>query len=896
MRARSFVIPWMLVLTHCGGQGPETAIRRPRKIAPKAVSAPLPGLPAFVVAQVPPGTQGPVVTSGNTGALAVWAESTASSWRFRSVAIEPQSANVSPAIELGQAPDNLELLFLRYLKDSEAILAYTYVDDNGGHRFSAMLLDEQGRARSEPILLGVSSEALLWIDIVPSNNGPLVIWASSRGDRADVRAAALSRPGALRVAAHDVASDLRAWQVAPTPRGAALATVRAISNKGNGPVSLLFLDDTGAVIDQSVSITQSESAELDLDVSTIGKNCVIAWTDRLNGDSRLYAAAVNTAGQIVTAAHPITAPLGDQSLIKLVMPQGPSQGYLVWENVLSPASVRKLEVARIDENAQLGSDRLSFSYPANTDHSPEIVATPRGLSFITQVPTATLRSLVAPAKFDLSFDGEEGPSVPTFVSVSEKMEVTGVAPLLLASRPMVPSLVWGLHCQESDCFMLAALSANQQAAVLGVNLPQNSRASRSFQVSSGSKLLNNPIGFDRSDAKLRSWLADVPDSTKRPRLAAVRVIAESEPLAGLAVTNTGDIPLVSTLTYFDPETPLRPLKSAAEDGRREPLQARIDVRGPLGETTSSRGFVSLRARSAGGLCWAASTDAKDKLLAWSALDQRQPQVFITEFDETGKKRAQRMITHSKSNVTDVAATAVPGGFYVGWIDDRAPNTQAYVARLTRNLDRQGLEQAVSTTASGKTGLKLLSTSTELWAVWSDMRESPTNRADIFLRRFAIGDGHVLGAEQRLFETPAHSHSPILSSNETGVAIAWMESEPRGENPEGIATVRIARLDDQGRPGSMRTVQISKGLPTAFGFDCVSKECHLVVNVDIGGVGQIEAAVVNPRSSNPIQTVPLIRSLGPADESVSPVVAGDNAYWVDRSTGKSVRVMRAAIEW
>src|SRR5208337_2572845 len=146
-----------------------------------------------------------------------------------------------------------------------------------------------------------------------------------------------------------------------------------------------------------------------------------------------------------------------------------------------------------------------------------------------------------------------------------------------------------------------------------------------------------------------------------------------------------------------------------------------------------------------------------------------------EFDETGKKRAQRMITHGKSNITDVAATAVAGGFYVGWIDDRAPNTQAYVARLTRNLDRQGLEQAVSTTASGKTGLKLLSTSTELWAVWSDTRESPMNRADIFLRRFAIGDGHVLGAEQRLFETPAHSHSPILSSNETGVAIAWMES-------------------------------------------------------------------------------------------------------------------------
>ena len=291
------MIPSMLVLTHCGGQGQKTAVRHPQTIAPKAASAQLPGLPAFVVAQVPPGTQGPVVTSRNDAALAVWAESTVSGWHFRSEEIRPYTAKVSPAVDLGQAPEDLELLYLRYLRDTGAILAYTHADDNGGHRFSAMLLDEHGRARSEPVLLGVSSEALLWIDIVSTNNGPLVMWASSRGDRADVRAAALGRDGTVRSAAHDVASDLRAWQVAPSPRGAVLATVRAVSTKSNGPISLLFLDDTGKVIEKAVSVTQSESAELDLDVSTVGNNCVVAWTDRLNGDARLYAAAVSPSGQ-----------------------------------------------------------------------------------------------------------------------------------------------------------------------------------------------------------------------------------------------------------------------------------------------------------------------------------------------------------------------------------------------------------------------------------------------------------------------------------------------------------------------------------------------------------------------------------------------------------------------
>ncbi len=887
------------MLAHCGGPGPETNIRHPQKPVATVAARSLPGLPAFVVAQVPSGTQGPVVTSRNENSLAVWAETnSAGVWQFRSAAIQSLGAKVSAPIELGQAPEDLELIFLRYLKGSGAILAYTHADNNGGHRFSAMLLDEKGRAQSEPVLLGVSSEALLWIEVVPTASGPLVIWASSRGDRADVRAAALSPKGAVRVAARDVASDLRAWQVTPTAQGAALATVRAVSNKVSGPVSLTFLDDSGVAIGSSLAVTQSETAELDLDVATVGSNCIVAWTDRLKGDARLYAAAVNTSGKIVTAAHPVTPPLGDQSLVKLVAPRGAGRAYLVWEDVLAPVSVRRLQVAPIDENAQLGEGRSSIAYPESADRTPEMVATKQGLAFITRVPTSALQQLVAPRQFDATFDGQEAPFVPVFVSLSEKMEVTGLAPLLLDSRPSVPSLVWGLHCYDSGCFMLGALSGDPTAAVpvLGLQLAYDVRASSSFLDSANSNVKKSLTGFDASDSNLRAWLVQAPETAKKPRLSAVRVIAESEPLADLAVAFAGDIPLVSTLTYFDPEAPLVALKAPAEDGRREPLQARIDVRGPLGETTSSRSFVSLRARSAGGLSWAVSADGKDKLLAWSAIDQQAPQIFVTEFDDTGKKRIQRMITHGKGNLVDVAAAAAPLGFFVGWIDDRASIAQAYVARLNRGLERQGPEQPVSNVSSGKTGLDLLTTANEVWAAWSDTRESTQSRADIFLRRFAVADGRPLGAEQRLFETPGHSHSPMMSLTDSGVVIAWMESEPGGESPEGMANVRIASLDQQGRPGNMRSVQVSKGMATGFGFDCVKKVCHLVVSVDIGGVGQIEGALVDPHADGPIQTTPLIRSLGPSDESVSPVVAGNDAYWVDRSTGKTVRVMRAAIEW
>ena len=891
MHARSFAIPWLLALTQCGGEPP--ADHPHRILAPKAPAGPLPGLPAFFVAQVPSGTQGPIATSRGDRTLAVWAESTDSTWRFRSVLIQPATGKAGAPTELGAAPENLELLFLRMLDDSGAILAYTHADNNGGHRFAAMLLDDQGHARSEPVPLSVSGEALLWIDVVSTSKGPLVLWASSRGDRADVRAAALGRDGSIRTAAHDVASDLRAWQVAPSPRGAALATVRAVANKANGPVSLSWLDDTGGPIERPIALTQTDTAELDIDVAQVGDNSVVAWTDRLAGDARLYAAAVNGTGQVVTVAHPLTAPLGDQSLVKVVPAPKSARGYLFWENLLAPDSSRTLQAAPIDDKAQLGAEHAAIAFPGTSERAPEVVTSPEGLSLVTQVPSATLRQFAMPAKVDLSFDGEEPASVPVLLSLSDKLEVRGVTPILLSARPMVPSLVWGLHCNAADCFVLAALSGESRAAVLGASISQTARASRSLQAASSVK--TGPAGFDAADAKLRAFLTTRADAPKRPRLAAVRVIGDSEPLSDLRVTNT-DVPLVATLTYFDPTAPLTPLSAPAEDGRREPLQARIDLRGPLGESSASRGFVSLRARSTGGLAWAVEPETKDKLLAWSALDQRQAQVFVTEFNEAGKKRAQRMITHTKANVTDIAAAAGAGGFFVGWIDDQAQSSQAYFEQLTGKLERKGSEHVVSASTSGKTGLRLLATASELWAVWSDTRETSKDRADLFIRRFALTDGHALGAEQRLFETSAHSHSPMLAVSDSAVFIAWMESEPRGESPEGIATIRVARLDKEGQPGSMRTVQSKQGQPTAFGFDCTPKQCHLVVSVDTGGVGQLEAATVDLGSDAPIETVPLIRSLGPADESVYPVVSGNDVYWVDRGTAKRVRVMRAAIEW
>ena len=893
MRFQLLAIPWMLLLTQCGGQGPEAATA-PRRVTP--LTAPpeaRTGLNAFLVAQVPPGTQGPVVAQQGDTALAVWVVQTSSGWHFQSASMQPQLGKVAPGVDLGSAPDNIELLFLRALDTTASLLAYTHLDKNGGHQLTTELLDRQGRALSEPVALSASGEALLWLDVVPSAKGPLVFWASSRGDRADVRAAALDTKGAVRSAAHDVSSDLRAWQVAPGPQGAALATVRATSNKPSGPVSLLLLDDAGMPTHPAVAVTQNDTAELDLDVACFGDNFVLAWTDRQMGDSRLQAAAVSASGKLTIGPHPLTPPFGDQSLIKLSHAPHAAHGYVFWENLLSPDSVRRVQISTIDDKGQLLSARASVSYGATLERAPEISVTDHGLAIIAPVSAAALRDANAPKNINLAFDGEEPSSVPTLVSLTEQLQVKGIVPLLLDSKPSVPNLTWGLHCDGARCFALAALSSESQAAVLGVSVSENARASLSL--ASGTAASKVPAGFDNFDAKLRSYLVTIPDPKQRPRLSAVRVIADSDPLADLAVSN-GDVPLIASLTYFDSESPRSPLTQSAADGRRDPLQARIDVRGPLGEATSDRSYVSLRARSEGGLAWAVSPDGKDKMLAWSALDQGQPRVFVTAFGAQGKKHAQRMLTHSKANIADVAAATASNGYFVGWIDDQGQKSQAYLLQVSPNLERKGVERAIAPNASGKTGLQLLNAHNELWAVWSDTQDASKNRADIFLRRFAPSDGHPLSNDQRLFETPEHSHSPVLAAGESDVVVAWMESEPRGDSPEGSASVRLARLDPEGKPGSMRAVQSPRGQITAFGFDCLKAVCHLVVSVDTGGIGQMEGAVVDPRANTLIETKPLIKSLGPADESVFPVVAGNDAYWVDHATAKRVRIMRAAIDW
>jgi hypothetical protein len=853
---------------------------------PAKPSTPNAGLPAVVVAQVPPGTQGPVIAHFDDRSLAVLVRSAESSWQFESIVIRDAGARVEPAVNLGVAPGNIELLFVKSLPGDVAVLVYTHLENDGAHHLSLQVLDAGGKRRAGPTEIAASSEALQWVDVVPSADGPLIFWATRRGDRADVRAAALGADGVLRAGARDVASDLRAWQVAPFATGAVLASVRALENKTNGPVLLTFLDNVGVPSGQPLALTNSVTAELDVDVMSVGGNAVAAWTDRVNGESRLHAAAANKAG-IVTPDYPLTPPLGDQLLTKLIAPRASGNAYIVWQNAQVPSREPRLQIAPINDKAQLGKQRLSVAYPGLTDRMPEIVSTKNGLALLTQISARALSMFAAPHSLGLSSSDLDSQWVPVFAAFSENLTLTGVEPLLSASRPKVPSLAWGLECRDTRCFALGAISSRTDVAVVGIPLSSTDRAGRCLLTGANDVGAPPAKATDVFDNNLRRWLTEDTSATERPRLAAVRVVHSTPPLADLAVSRGSDVPWVAALTYIESES--------APDGKRAP-QAQIDLRGPLGETSYFAGNSKLKALSAGGIAWAAATEDQDRILAFTALEQNKPQLVVVRFDRSGKRIAQRPITQHSTTLSSLTAAGVKSGYFVGWIDDRGATATAQFVRLTRTLDRRAPEQMISSAPSAKTGLRLLGWHEEVWAVWSDTRDSTTKRGDIFLARYAQSDGRSLAPEQRLFETPAHSHSPQLAAYASGVVAAFVETEPRDAEPAGIASVKVARLDESGRSAGMRQVEVTDGVPSGFGIDCSGNTCRIVVAVDLGGTGQIEVASFDPQASTPIRTTALVRSQGPADESVSPVISGNDVYWVDRGAERNVRVMRAAVEW
>jgi hypothetical protein len=528
----------VLSFSGCGGSDANILANAPDapKTPPKAVlavGAPHPS--AASIARVPARTFGPYLGMASTGGVALWASTEGSSRKWFARALSARGTTTAETLTLGEAPTELGLVSVRPLHEGFLLLSTHKTSD--GEVVEVSLLSAAGALLSGPTSLGHTASSLLWVDAVANATGASVLWAANGGGKAEIWAANINQKAELAGSPRLLARDAGAWQAAAFGKGVALAVTHVGKGNGaHGPIELTLLGGSDAPA--PVVVNSEISADLDLDMAAIGEQLVLAWSDHRGGENRVFSATINGAGKLAASAAPATPPLGEQAVLRVVPPASSSQrGYLAWEALdAQVATYRSFQVAEIQENGRISGPRGVFEYWKMDGSMPEIAATPRGVAVLTLAPvceragTCTKSAAIA----------------PEFLEFDANFVVQATEPLLPAPGHLQTTLAWNLTCPGDTCFALSAENGVPSA----VSLTRLEHLSNTY----------------RSPAAR----VELPPT---PRISGDEALAESEPLAQIALTETSAGTLLGWLTDFDPTTPWVKLKKPTADGRFEPLRA-----------------------------------------------------------------------------------------------------------------------------------------------------------------------------------------------------------------------------------------------------------------------------------------------------------------------------------
>lgn len=819
------------------------------------------------VAAVAAGTYGPYVGTGAGETLLLWGEARSDAGReFFTLPLSDKLVPQGAPRRIAEAPSEMGLVAVKpagpIASGKAGRAAYVVLSawpDGAGAQVAALLVSSHGELLHESVSLTRSQGEVLWVDALPTARGSLVLWASKRGDRADVFGAELDEKGARSDGPLELAHDALAWQAALVPNGFALGTVQAGAQHEAGAVKLDLRAGGLHSAPKSIGVVRDPVAELDFDMIEVGGNLVLAWSDRRETESRVYRAVFDARGTPIHPAEPLTEPFGEQALVELVSPFREGEpGYVAWENMSRPsAGPRTLEVARIDASGQLSSERGELIVDAPLGTLPELRAAARGLAALTVAPACQEASECASAE-----------RVPTFIEFDSSFAVVASEPIRLdALGGEAPSLAWGLSCAQAGCFALAAQTSSPA-----------------------------PVFAAELRARTSKWqrAASKPAPVSPPRVVAMQAIGALDPLADVSAARVGGNTLSAWVSYFDPSVPWERLKRPAADGRFEPLRARLEVRAvsDTGAALPSQ-VISLRARSVGGVALAAGDPAqKTALLAWSAEDNKEPQVFLTLLADDGHRLLQKMLTRRNGEISDVAVAFTGDGYLVGWIDERDGDAEVYVAKVDQKLQRVGPERRLTQAKGVASQLALLRLGNEVLCTWADARdpEHPAS-ADVYGMRLQASDASPLSAERRLVETRAHSHSPVLASRGATPILAWIEDALEGEARPG--SVRVAELDAQGRvTGTPAVIAVSRGEPLNVALDCTRDTCRAIVALDFGETAELDAIEL----AEPRKWKRLLGLSAMAAQAVAPVLLGSELFYADLAGQKLGRVRWAKLDW
>lgn len=836
-------------------------IETPHAAAPQA--APRDAFSGRRFALVPAGTFGPYVGDRAEGTIAAWAAlaNGKRKW-FTAPLTGPDAAHGEPKIVADAAPE-VDLVAVKALGGaSKGFVLVTSSREFSGSRVDVLALGPSGELRGGPSPLAQSLGDVVWVDAIPTATGALAMWAVRTEDRAQLFAVELGPTGEAKSEPSPLLTNARSWQATATPDGVAIAVVEAgKSRKDPGPIRVYFADAEGRLSKKSVTVSDGATAEPDLDFTKIGDHLVLAWTDDHGLEPRIYGAVVDAAtGAVVKQPAPLGRPFGPQAMLRIVPGATPGDSaFLAVENAIEkPAGGRAIRIAALGGDGTVG-DASALVRMAKVDGTiPEFASTNRGVAAFTYAPACKAGAACA------SMD-----PVPAFVEFDAALGLVASEPLRIGDHSGVfADQAWGLTCHASGCLGLAD--------VLETPAPV-------FALALGS------LG-----GAYRPAARSVAASPK-PRADQVAAISKTDSIADLSTARVGDETLIASVSYFDPATPFTRSNKAAPDGKYEPIRGVVRVqpvadKGEPGDPV----ILSYRAQSQGGVSVVAGDPARgDALVAWVGIDNKQPEVFVTLVGPDGKKRAQKMLTHSKGGVSDVAATYTGDAFVVAWIDERSGASQVYLTKVDATLKPVVPERALGAGASTATGVKLCTRGDHVIAVWSDARGPASGVADIFAQRIASKDLVPIGPERPVATTPAHSESPSIAPFADGAVVTWIEDAPPGAEDQP-GSLMVAELDSGGEPSpdSIGAVPLT-GSPEGVGISCGQAACRIVAAVTDGDVGGLDAFVWKPTGD--LRAERLVQLLARPRDAVAPEPVGLDVFYADES-GSDAWLRRMAVTW
>lgn len=849
----------------CGSAPP------PAPVAPKA-PAPAPAKPPTgpihagmlvgkLLAQVEEGTVGPYLAFSDQHALAFYSPPSDTARRWYAQPLTATGQLDARLVDAAGAPDHPAFALLR-AGTADTYVALWVRGSNDTQALEALTLDRYGVARGDVAAVAQSSNSLLWADAIPTTAGMLLLWAEQVGDRAVISSTWLGTDGAIKAAPTVITPSARAWNVTATPQGAALAVVQSNGSETLGRVDLLLLDAKGQLSGPPVHVTDTASAQLDIDVVTAGQAMVLAWTDRRDLDSRVYTAVVDFAGNIKQASHAALPPTSEQALIDLVEPaaSAPDRPMLVFDEL---PSERGRNVSLVTLNARgeaIGAPARLTSVDATG--TPTVIEGPTSFVMLTKAPACRIGEVCAnPAP------------VPWYMRVSPTLEVQGGGPVLTdVLKGQAPALVWSPGCTKQSCFALA-VGAGERAPLFTVPLPT--------QVASQHMLPLQPA------------VAPQP-----PLFSSARTLESLDvPLSEMAAATVGAHQLVSWVTHFATPDGQLPKETAG----KKPTAATLAVRaiGPDGRSPNAANNISVRALSEGGVSIAPGKEGSaDACLAWVGLDAGKAQVFLTRLDETGRSKTQKMLTRSRQRTAEPSVVWAGDGWVVAWVDWRDGNGEVYVTKVNQNLQRVLPEKRLTNTPANASETSLTVAGEYVYVGWVEERsEAQAGTADPYVQKLKASDLAPSGEALRLAQSQGTARTLRLATASDQIAAGWIEEQlpGAGTNTSGL---RLARIDADAmrlagnvlKPGGQGDLNAS-----ALALRCTQDSCRGVVTITPDGTPRFDAFTWALQGDR-VTLRPLAKLGGPGTRDIAPALLGDALYFADATLEGEVRVRRATIQW